>query len=159
MRRVISVTEEAKMVMPPKSDAHMTDDVDQQETWINRRRGSTGNSELVQPVKPEDKPILLSRRRSKRVPLISALNSSNLTGGLVISDAFRWKSMLCAGPAEKPVMFSAPFSPITRISCPRWPPAPGVPSGTQSMGSIEITMPGSRTVSMSSRNSRPASRP
>ena len=32
------MTEEAKMVMPPK-DAHMTDDVDEQETWMKRRRG------------------------------------------------------------------------------------------------------------------------
>ena len=36
---------------------------------------------------------------------------------------------------------------------------PGWPSGTVIIGSIDTTMPCSRTVSMSSRSSRPASRP
>ena len=40
-----------------------------------------------------------------------------------------------------------------------YPPAPGLPSGTVIMGSMEITIPGLTTVSMSSRSSRPASRP
>ena len=42
----------------------------------------------------------------------------------------------------------------------RWkPPAPAIPSGSMIIGSMETTMPGSNTVSTSSRNSRPASRP
>ena len=40
-----------------------------------------------------------------------------------------------------------------------YPPAPGLPSGMVTMGSMEITIPGLTTVSMSSRSSRPASRP
>ncbi len=40
-----------------------------------------------------------------------------------------------------------------------YPPAPGCPSGMVIMGSMEMTIPGLTTVSMSSRSSRPASRP
>mgnify|MGYP003885971913 CR=1 FL=1 len=36
-------------------------------------------------------------------------------------------------------MFSAPSSVTTRISCSRYPPAPGAPSGIVSIGSMLIT--------------------
>ena len=86
--------------------------------------------------------------------------------------------ILCSGPNGNLVMFSAsPSLLITMMSCSLtmimasqhtavqcvtshlYPPAPGLPSGTVIMGSMEITIPGLTTVSMSSRSSRPASRP
>ncbi len=54
---------------------------------------------------------------------------------------------------------SYPEQVTRRMSCSRYPPAPGKPSGSIIIGSIETTIPGSRIVSMSSRNSNPASLP
>ena len=57
--------------------------------------------------------------------------------------------MLYSGPSGNLVIFSAPFLFSTRISCSRYPPAPGSPSGIKIIGSIETTMPGFKTVSTS----------
>lgn len=64
--------------------------------------------------------------------------------------------MLCSGPKGNSVILSTvPSSLMTKTSCSRYPPAPSWPSGMVTMGSIDTTMPGSSTVSMSSRSSRP----
>ena len=52
-----------------------------------------------------------------------------------------------------------PSSPITKISCSLYPPAPGFPSGIIIIGSIETTIFFFNTVSISSLSSNPASLP
>lgn len=64
--------------------------------------------------------------------------------------------MLCSGPNGNFVIFSTvPSQLMARQSCSLYPPAPGLPSGTHSIGSMERTMPGSSTVSTSSLSSSP----
>ena len=98
---------------------------------------------------------------------------------MIFSDKFYFTDIyyciiLCSGPKGNLVMLSVlPSLLITMMSCslnimiimPQcalchlYPPAPGCPSGMVIMGSMEMTIPGLTTVSMSSLSSRPASRP
>ena len=66
---------------------------------------------------------------------------------------FHFLIILYSGPNGNFVIFSAPVSVTIKISCSRYPPAPSIPSGMATIGSMDTIIPGCKMVWQCSWNS------